>query len=260
MDLGISGRTALVTGASKGIGRAIAARLFEEGCTVWIVSRTEAALADAAREIGAADPARIRFLAADLADEDERRRVTETVGDVDILVNNAGGIPGGNILEFDDASWQAAWQLKVFGYVSMCRQHYARMKARGGGVIVNVIGNAAEALDFDYICGSTANAGLCAFTRALGGASHRDGIRVVGVNPGPVETERLEALMRKKAAQRTGSAENWETLKEPLPFGRAATPDEIAATVVLLASDLSGYTTGTIVTIDGGIVSRSQTF
>ena len=260
MDLELNGRTALVTGASKGIGYATARLLAEEGCRVVIVARTADAIEAAARRIAEETGAKVDALAADLSVEEERIRVVEGVGDVDVLVNNAGAIPGGNLLEFDDASWKAAWDLKVFGYVSLCRQYYARMKAKGSGVIVNVIGNAAEALDFDYICGSTANAGLNAFTRALGSQSHRDGIRVVGINPGPVETERLVTLMRKKSAARTGNADDWERLKEPLPFARAATPQEIAAMVAMLASDRSAYTSGTIVTIDGGIANQSRTF
>ncbi|RAI04269.1 short-chain dehydrogenase [Acuticoccus sediminis] len=258
MDLGLNGRTALVTGGSKGIGLATGRCLAAEGVDVTLVARSADVLAAAAASI--AGPGKVTTVAADLADEAERQRVVETVGDVDILVNNAGGIPGGNLLEFDDARWKAVWELKVFGYVSMCRQYYARMKAQGGGVIINIIGNAAEALDFDYICGSTANAGLCAFTRTLGSVSSRDGIRAVAINPGPVETDRLKTLMQKKAADRTGSADNWESLKEPLPFSRAASPEEIASMVAMLASDRSAYTSGTVVTIDGGIASQSRTF
>ena len=97
-----------------------------------------------------------------------------------------------------------------------------------------------------------------AFTRALGGASADDGIRVVGVNPGPVATERLVSLMQKEAASRHGDASRWREFEAGFPFGRAATVDEIAATVALLASDLSSYTTGTIVTIDGGMSHRGS--
>ncbi|UOM35553.1 short-chain dehydrogenase/reductase [Acuticoccus sp. I52.16.1] len=258
MDLGLSGRTALVTGGSKGIGLATGRCLAAEGVDVTLVARSADVLAAAAA--GIAGPGKVATLAADLADEAERRRVVEAVGPVDILVNNAGGIPGGNLLEFDDARLKDVWELKVFGYISLCRHYYGLMKAQGHGVIVNVIGNAAEALDFDYIAGSTANAGLCAFTRTLGSVSSRDGIRAVAINPGPVDTDRLKTLMRKKAADRTGSAENWEALKEPLPFGRAASAEEIAAMVAMLASDRSAYTSGTVVTIDGGIANQSRTF
>lgn len=260
MELGLIGRTALVTGASKGIGRATARILAEEGCDVAIAARSAQVLDDVAKDIGAATGRTIRAIPADLSREDERQRLVAEVGDVDILVNNAGAIPGGNLLEFDNARWQASWDLKVFGYVSMCRQYYERMSRRGGGTIVNVIGNAAEALDFDYICGSAGNASLVAFTKALGSYSFRDGIRVVAINPGPVETDRLVTLMKKKAMTRTGSEDGRESLREPLPFARAATSEEIGVMVAMLASDRSAYTSGTVVTIDGGIASQSRTF
>ena len=110
----------------------------------------------------------------------------------------------------------------------MTRAFYALMKARGKGVIINILGNGGERLDAGYICGSAGNAALMAFTRALGGASHRDGLRVVGINPGPVATERLVGLMRKEAKDRFGTRIDGE-LAKPFPFQRAATPQEIAA-------------------------------
>jgi NAD(P)-dependent dehydrogenase (short-subunit alcohol dehydrogenase family) len=97
-----------------------------------------------------------------------------------------------------------------------------------------------------------------AFTRALGGQSDKDGVRVVGVNPGPVATERLVGLMRTEAKRKLGDESRWQEFSKGFPFGRAASVDEIAATVALLASDLSSYTTGTVVTIDGGMVNRGS--
>jgi NAD(P)-dependent dehydrogenase (short-subunit alcohol dehydrogenase family) len=126
--------------------------------------------------------------------------------------------------------------------------------------IVNVVGNAAETLDQAYICGVTGNAALYAFTRSLGGAAPNDGLRVVGLSPGPVATDRLIGLMRKKAADRTGDAERWQELFAPMPFGRAATPEEIGDMIAFLASPRSGFTSGTIVTIDGGMAARSRAF
>ena len=147
--------------------------------------------------------------------------------DIDVLVNNAGAIPGGNLLGVDEATWRKAWDLKVFGYINMCRSFYALMKKRGSGVIINVTGNAALTRDPDYICGVTGNAALTAFSQSLGSVSPRDGIRVISVNPGPVETERLAGLMKKRAQDKTGDAENWRELFKPLAFGRACAPEEI---------------------------------
>lgn len=123
------------------------------------------------------------------------------------------------------------------------------MRERGHGVIINDIGAAGERADFDYIAGSAGNAALMAFTRALGGRSLRDGIRVVGVNPGPVETERITALMNASEGFRQGLS--------GLPAGRIATPREIADMMAFLASDRSAYTSGVIVTIDGGLCAAT---
>ena len=106
--------------------------------------------------------------------------------------------PGGSLLNVDEATWRKAWDLKVFGYVNMCRAFYALMKERKRGVIVNVVGNAADTHDPEYICGVAGNAALTAFTQSLGCVSAKDGIRVVALSPGPVETDRLVTLMKKK--------------------------------------------------------------
>jgi NAD(P)-dependent dehydrogenase (short-subunit alcohol dehydrogenase family) len=183
-------------------------------------------------------------------------RLAELHPAIDILVNNAGAIPGGNLSEIDDTRWRQSWDLKVFGYINMTRAFYEAMKARKRGVIVNILGVAGERLEATYIAGSTGNAGLIAFTKTLGAVSAADNIRVVGVNPGPIETERLEGLMRKRAQDQFGDAEKWRDLYKPLPFGRPGTPAEIAHTVAFLASDLASYISGTVVTIDGGLASR----
>jgi NAD(P)-dependent dehydrogenase (short-subunit alcohol dehydrogenase family) len=145
----------------------------------------------------------------------------------------------------------------VFGTINLSRSFYAAMAERGKGVIVNVIGAAGEKMDANYIAGSAGNAALMAFTRALGAEAPNDGLRVVAINPGMTATDRMEMLLRRKATATLGDAERWRELVEPLPFKRAATPMEIAAAVAFLASDLSGYTTGTVLTIDGGAAHRS---
>jgi NAD(P)-dependent dehydrogenase (short-subunit alcohol dehydrogenase family) len=129
---------------------------------------------------------------------------------------------------------------------------YAQMKARKSGVIVNVIGAAGEKFPVNYIAGAAGNASLMAFTRALGKGAPADGLRVVAINPGPVETDRLIMLRRAEAQQKFGDPEKWRDLTATMPFGRAATPREIGNAVAFLASPLSGYTTGTVLTIDGG--------
>jgi 3-oxoacyl-[acyl-carrier protein] reductase len=258
MDLKLEGRSALITGGSKGIGYSIARFLAAEGCSLTLISRTAADLDSATARLRAEYGVPVTTYAMDLA---ERGRAQELAGKcpgLDILVNNAGSTPRGTLLEVDEDRFRAAFDLKVFGYINLCREFYRQMKARRKGVIINILGNGGEAPDAGYIAGAACNASLMAFTRALGGQSDRDGIRVVGVNPGPVATERLVGLMKTAAQGKFGDPSRWQELSGGFPFGRAASVEEIAATVALLASDLSSYTTGTIVTIDGGMVNRGS--
>jgi len=138
----------------------------------------------------------------------------------------------------------------------MSRRFYALMRERWAGVIINIIGTAGENVQSNYITGSVGNASLMAFTRALGGTSPRDGLRVVGINPGPVETDRMMARLRREAQAQFGNTERWRELTKGYAFGRAATPHEIAWMAAFLASDKSAYTSGTIVTVDGGGTGR----
>lgn len=253
LELGLKGRKALVTGASKGIGKAIAERLAGEGCEVVLVARSGAEMERAAEELRRRHGVAAHVHALDLADGNTPKSLARAHADLDILVNNAGAIPRGSLLEIDEERWRVAFDLKVFGYINMCREFYRVFKARGRGVIVNILGNGGERVDYGYICGAAGNAGLMAFTRALGGGAHKDGIRVIGINPGAIATERLVNLMRQEAEKRHGDAGRWQELFAPLPYRRAGTPEEIADMAAFLASDLSAYTNGTIVTVDGGL-------
>jgi NAD(P)-dependent dehydrogenase (short-subunit alcohol dehydrogenase family) len=242
MDLQLNGKRALITGGSKGIGKACAKVLAEEGCAVMIASRDGTALAAAAADIKAKTG--VEALAAE-------------AGELDILVNNAGAIPGGDLHTVDEETWRRAWDLKVFGYINLTRAVYAQMKERRSGVIVNVLGGAGEKLNAAYIAGSTGNAGLMAFTRTLGGVSPADGIRVLGVSPGPVATDRMLLLYKQMAAVALGDAERYEELYEGMAFGRPATAEEIAWTVAFAASPRSSYTSGVYITVDGGKAAKS---
>jgi NAD(P)-dependent dehydrogenase (short-subunit alcohol dehydrogenase family) len=258
MDLKLSGRTALITGSSKGIGLSVAQWFAREGVNVCLVARSAELLKKEAAAIGATSGVTVRTLAADLSDTDAREKVFKTFPDIDILVNNAGAIPGGSLDDVDEPAWRTGWDLKVFGYVGLTRHYLRQMNARRRGVIINVIGLGGERLDATYIAGAMGNAGLMAFTRAIGGRSTDFGVRVLGVNPGPVLTDRVEVLGRKRAATQLGDENRWRENFAKMPFGRPASCDEIAATVVFLASDLCSYTSGTIVTIDGGLAHRGQ--
>jgi len=252
MDLNLTGKTVLITGGSKGIGRATAEVLAEEGCNLILVARDAALLETAAADIRGKRQVNVRTIAADLSSDDAVRKVALEAGEIDILVNNAGAIPPGDLLSIDDTRWRQAWDLKVFGYISFCRIIYAQMKARKAGVIINVIGAAGEKFPTGYIAGAAGNASLMAFTRALGKGAPADGLRVVAINPGPVETDRLIMLRKAEAQEKFGDPNRWRELTANMAFGRAASPREIGSAVAFLASPLSGYTTGTVLTIDGG--------
>jgi NAD(P)-dependent dehydrogenase (short-subunit alcohol dehydrogenase family) len=253
VDLKLRGQRALITGGSKGIGRAAAFALAEEGVDLLLTARDQTALDATADAIRRQHQVAVATIAADLSLESEVRRVAEAAGTIDILVNNAGAIPPGGLLAVDNDTWRRAWDLKVFGFISLCRAIYPVMAQAGGGVIVNVIGSAGEKLNPHYLAGTTGNAGLIAFTRALGSASPKDGIRVVGINPGATATARMEMLMRDRAQATLGNPNRWPELCATMPFGRPGKPEEIADAVAFLASPRSGYTSGTILTIDGGV-------
>ena len=255
MDLNIRGQKAVITGASKGIGRAVADRLAAEGADVHLVARTSATLEAAVSELKSDYGIEASFSALDLSESANIDRLFVDRSDpIDILVNNAGAIPGGSMDLVDEDTWRDAWDLKVFGYINMCRLAYARMRDSGQGVIINIIGAAGERPSPGYIAGSGGNASLMAITRALGGRSLEDGIRVVAINPGLIKTERLVTILKTQALERFGDEARWEELIDPaFPPGN---PQHIADLVAFLASDLSGNTTGTVLTGDGGSCAR----
>jgi NAD(P)-dependent dehydrogenase (short-subunit alcohol dehydrogenase family) len=256
MDLGLRGKRVLITGASKGIGAAGAEVFAEEGCDIVIAARNGAALDELAQRLRSSHQVNVTPHVVDLRDGAALARLAETAWPFDILINNAGDIPQGTIETVDEAKWRHAWELKVFGYINLTRLVYTRMKAQGHGVIVNILGAAGERLNAGYIAGSTGNAGLMAFTRTLGGRSLADdNIRVVGINPGPVETDRMTGRLKEVAKQRLGDEARWRELITNYPRGRAASPREIADMMAFLASDRSAYTTGVIMTIDGGLTA-----
>lgn len=259
MELGLTGRSALVTGASRGIGAAIAEALAREGCSLHLASRSAEALAALKLRLEHDHGSKVEVHAIDLSQRGSATELARLAQGVDILVNNAGAIPRGDLLEIDEDTWRAGWELKVFGYINMTRAFYPQMRERGSGVIINIIGLGAEKLEYGYAAGSTGNAALVAFTRAVGSASLDYGVRVLGVNPGTVGTERSVNTLKVRSEKLNGDAGRWQELVADLPGGRMIPPMDIGNAVAFLASDLAGSFCGHIVTIDAGLAARAYT-
>ena len=260
MDLGLKGKRALVTGASKGIGMAVARSLAAEGCHLDIAGRSVEALEAARAALRQSAPSiDVRIHSVDLSRLDGQDQLANVCSDVDILVNNAGANPAGPLEDTSDAVWRDSWDLKVFGYINLCRSFYRVMKERRAGVILNVIGYAGERLNARYIIGTTSNAALMAFTRSAGSQSPDFGVRIVGVNPGYTATDRAEGIMRTISEKQFGSADRWRDVERGLnlPFGRMAQPSEVANVVTFLVSPRASYVSGSIVTVDGGATNRN---
>ena len=250
MQLELDDTVVLVTGGSKGIGRATALGFAAEGASVLVCARGQAALDDT---VAAAPAGRVVGISADLTQADAIAgviaRCVDEFGRIDVLVNNAGSARPGPFLDISDADWTADWTLKFFGYVRMARAVLPHMQTQGRGVIVNVIGTGGLRPMANYMVGGAANAALNHFTKALAAEGAAHGVRVVGVNPGPILTERLQQFVTTLSPE-SGSVE--DALRTMTPLGRVGEPQEVADLILFLASARAAFIHGANVTIDGG--------
>lgn len=256
MDLDLAGRRALVTGASKGIGLGVARALADEGVHVTLASRTADRLEKEAAAIRRDFGVEAEAVAVDLSQSAGQQRLVAQVGDkpLDIVVNNAGAIPGGSITDIDEETWRTAWDLKVFGYINLTRGLLPLLRAQGSGVILNIIGAAADRPSPGYIAGAIGNSGLVAMSKAIGSDSLQNGVRVLAVNPGLIITDRMSDLLRQQADAKWGDQGRWEELipEDPAP----GTVEQVADVVTFLVSDRASHVSGTVLTIDGGASAR----
>lgn len=257
MDLGFrADQSVLVTGGSRGIGAATVRAFAAEGVQrLHVVGRDR----DSTRELAEKLPhTEVIGYALDLAQSADRAQLLSTISEVDILINNAGAIPQGGLEGADLVAWKRAWDLKFWGYLELAQMAMAAMTARGSGVIVNVVGVSGERHDAGYLAGSMANSALMTLTRTVGAYSLDRGVRVVGINPGPVHTERLLDALQVRATTEFGDAERWSEYILNYPGRRIATAEEVADSIVFLASQRSSYTSGCILTLDGGMAWRGR--
>ncbi|HET7232858.1 MAG TPA: SDR family oxidoreductase [Longimicrobium sp.] len=252
MDLQLEGKVAIVTGASRGIGRAIAGALAGEGMHVVLAARTREALDEAAASL----PTASLVHAADLRLPDVPAALVDAAvarfGRLDLLVNNAGATKRGDFLALSDDAWADGFALKFFGAMRCCRAAWPQLVAAGGS-IVNIVGVGGRTGTAEFTIGGSVNAALLNLTKALADRGIRDGVRVNAINPGSIATERLQGRLRTLATQRgITPAAAADELARGLKVARFGEPAEIASVVAFLASPHAAYLHGAIVDVDGG--------
>ena len=257
MDLKLTGKTALVTGGSEGIGKGIARALAREGVDIAICARRKQPLEAAANEIAKESGRKILAIPADLTKDDDAKKFVaqshEALGRVDILVNNAGSAPGGVIEHLSEADWTQALQLKFMGYVRCLRYVLPIMLRQGGDRVINLIGNDGVKPSYWEIAPGAANAAGQNLTLSLAGQYGKHNISFCAVNPGPVRTERWSGLVKAMSRDMKLSYEEADQLAPgSIPMGRIAEVEEVANLVVMLASPLMHMVNGTMIEIDGG--------
>ncbi len=257
MDLGIGGRTALVTGGSAGLGYATAAALAREGARIVLNARNGGRLAEAAARLRSDTAAEIHEAAADVSRREEAldlvRRAEAAAGPVDILFCNAGGPPAGAFLEHDEDAWDDALDANLLSAVHLARAAVPGMRARHWGRIICVGSIAAKEPQPGLILSTTARAGLLGFARSLADEVAVDGITVNVLCPGLIATDRLRSLAAARAVAGTTVEEQMERQAAAIPVRRVGRPDEFGAVAAFLASDLASYITGTALSVDGGL-------
>ena len=252
MDLQLNGKVAIVTGASRGIGRAIAERLAAEGAHVILCARSKESLEAVAAGISSESlvhAADLRDPAAPAALVDA---AVERFGRIDVLVNNAGATKRGDFLELSDDDWADGFALKFFGAMRCCRAAWPHLRA-SGGAIVNIAGVGGRTGSADFAIGGSVNAAVMNLTKVLADRGLRDGVRVNAVNPGSIATERLRKRIGQLAADEgIAPAEAADRMAKKLGVARFGEPSEIANAVAFLASPAAAYLHGAIVDVDGG--------
>ncbi|MBI3966025.1 MAG: glucose 1-dehydrogenase [Chloroflexi bacterium] len=249
MELGLTGKSVVITGGSAGIGRAAAQLFAEEGCRVLICGRTAARLEEAATAISSSTGAEVLPVVTDIRELEDIKRMIATArdrfGGVDVLVNNAGAPVPKPYEEMTPDDWQQVLGYKLVGYVSCATQVLPSMRERGGGRIINVVGSAGREPNPWTTSTGIVNAALLNFTKTLSSQVARDRILVNAVSPGPIGTARWNALA-------TNRPEEAAAVIEEIPVGRIGRPEDVAGLIVFLASTHASFITGASVTVDGG--------
>jgi NAD(P)-dependent dehydrogenase (short-subunit alcohol dehydrogenase family) len=256
MDFQLENKVAVITGASRGIGEGIAKVLAQEGCDVFLVARSADDLERVAADVSKITGRTAVTHVADLVDPDAPARAIDAAvaafGRIDILANNAGATKRGDFFELTDEDWASGFGLKFFGAMRMTRNAWPHLKATGGAII-NIIGIGSRTASAEFTIGGSVNSALVNFTKATGDIGRTDGVRVNAINPGHVQTSRLEGRIEK--AMSTNNLDRDEVIAgmiEELGINRFGQPEEIARLVAFLASPMSEFLHGTVIDMDGG--------
>jgi 3-oxoacyl-[acyl-carrier protein] reductase len=251
----LAGKSAIVTGASRGIGRAIALHLACQGASLVLTARDTALLDSAAREIATAGGQAI-CIAADLREPEAAAAVVnaaiEAYGGIDVLINNAGATKRGEFEDLTEHDWQDGFALKFFGAVRLTRAAWPHLRERSGSVVY-VAGSGGRTPGAQFAIGGSVNAALLSFTKSLAETGLRDGVQVNCVNPGPVRTARLETRLTAIAEENAITREQaLAVFVQREKIARVAEPEEIAALVVFIVGPGGRSLHGSLIDIDGG--------
>jgi 3-oxoacyl-[acyl-carrier protein] reductase len=252
MDLGLAGRTAVVSGASSGMGLAIARALADEGANVMLFARREELLAQAVAELGVD---RAASVAGDSTDPEAAERLVaatrERFGGIDVLVNNTGGPRGGTFGELSDEDWTAAFELAVMSAIRLTRLALPDLRASGRGRIVNISGYPVLKTEARLLLSSAVRRSVIGWAMALAREEAANRITINSIAPGYIDTGRLRYLYGLASDPEAARAREVERI----PAGRFGRPEEIAATVAFLCSEQAAYMTGETLLIDGGLLA-----
>ncbi|MER2254024.1 MAG: SDR family oxidoreductase [Priestia megaterium] len=258
MDVELKGKTALVFAGSQGLGKAIAARLAEEGANVMIASRSEEKLAQVAEEISYLGSGQVLHKTADVTKTEDIQDViqytVDTFGTIDILINNTGGPKAGNFLSLTDDDWKHAFELNLLSYIRIIREVVPVMK-KSGGRIVNIASSSIKEPIAGLILSNTFRTGIVGLTKTLASELAEDGILINTVAPGRIATDRVKELDTIRAEKLgVDVSEIEEEMRNQIPLKRYGQPEEFAKAVAFFVSGANSYMTGQSFLIDGGMV------